>query len=168
MRCEIITFFLGITLLILFMSSCKQESDTSIDQIKMLPDIVLEQYEASIYDLSKQPSVDKTVVLFFSPDCEFCEEEIDSICNHASEFDNIRWILITDSFFEDMLKPFVRNHNLIKLEESVILIEKRHYYTELFQAFKTPSIFVYNSKNKLIHYSRAYVGIDCLMDWLTK
>lgn len=158
--------FVTLLLLSIILSGCKSKIDETVEQVKTMPEICLNEYKGGLYDLSQQPPLKKTVITFFTPDCDHCEAEIDSICNHAADFKDVRWIMITDYFYEDLLDFFLANHKLSELENSVILIEKRHQYKELFQVLTTPSTFIYNSNNKLIHYSRRAVDINNLLSWL--
>lgn len=153
--------------IIVSMLSCKHKTDLSLEEVKRMPDICLNQYgSSSLYDISQQELPGRTVLLFFSPDCEYCEEEIDSICNHSEDYSDVKWLLITDTFYEDLLESFVDSHDIRKLKDVVILMEKGAQYKSLFQITATPSMFIYNSNGKLIHYSRSYVNIDELLDWL--
>lgn len=139
---------------------------TESEQILHIPNIELNIYNGGFYSLSNYPTKRKTIVLFFSPECDLCENELQSIIENKEFFINVRWIFITQSIFVDELSTFLTRCPIKNIENSNILIENHLKYHSLYEVTGPPAMFVYDDEGQLIHSVRGSVGIDLIIEWL--
>lgn len=166
-RLFIVTFTLVLLIGILYLFHSKKHAILPESaEICTLPRIVLHSYSGNIVDIPQQITHKRTVVLFFSPDCEHCEMEIADIINNRSVFDDVQWLFITQSCQKNELDLFLTKYKVDSLSNSIILLEEWPKYEKLFEVSGPPSIFVYNEKQKLVHSYRGSVEISTLINWL--
>lgn len=139
---------------------------TESEQILQIPNIELELYHGGFYSLSNYSTKRKTIVLFFSPDCELCEKEINDIILNKELFKDVRWLFITQSILANEMRNFLTLYPLSEIENSVILLENWPKYHTMYDITGPPAMFVYDDKGRLIHSVRGSVGIDIIIEWL--
>ena len=103
--------------------------------------------------------------MFFSPDCEFCRQELKGIIDNRKSFRNVDWVFVTLSPQEE-LEEFLLEYPLQSVPEARICIEE---WPELFGALDVtapPSIFIYDAEGLLEHYKRGAVSIKTILEWL--
>lgn len=153
----------SLTLLLLL----KNERHIEQMEYSKLPNISLIEYNKNVtYNLFDFTLLNKTVVMFISPDCSHCEKEIGDIISYKEEFKDVRWLFITQSILKDELKSFLYKYPIMSIPNAVILMEDWSKYYTMFEVSAPPAIFVYNKKGELINSERGEVGIDVIREWL--
>lgn len=134
---------------------------------QFLPDISLKSYDGRMF-LSKEiePLTDRTVVIFFSPDCTLCEKEIGEIISCKDSFKDVRWLFITQEILKDELNSFLMNYPIMSIPNAVILLEDWPKYHTMFEVSGPPALFVYDKNGELIHSVRGSVSINIIKKWL--
>lgn len=159
--------FLLIVLALLGIGRYRLKANQKVDMIHKLPDISLVKYDSGKwFTLSKERGVDKTVIIFFSPDCEFCEKEIEGILSIKDEFPNVRWLFITQSIIKDELFGFFVRYPINEMNNAIILLEDYPKYFSLYDVSGPPALFVYDKNGELIEESRGAVSVRTLIKWL--
>lgn len=167
-----IVSFLIVTLitciLIIDNNSIGGKNDHSNETISSCPKLSMRQIDGSLYNSGGQTILKNTVILFFSPDCETCESEIDEIITSFSDCNQIRWLFITYSFMYDETILFLKKHPIKTLDNSFVLLDNNLSYHNLFEVRSSPAIFIYDSNEKLIELKRGPMPIKQLKKILKK
>ena len=152
--------FAGLALCYIKKDKMKQTSP-----IEIFPEITAKLYKGGVYTVPQEYKGGKTMVVFFSPECELCEEELNVILNNELPSSN-RWVFISFSFLKDELDYFLEQTPIDTLNNSVILLEDSPKYHSLFHVIGPPSLFVYNEEGELVHSSYGKVDDRTLIDWV--
>ena len=134
----------------------------------MLPEITAIAYDGHLFELDKLEKVKKTVVFFFSPECDHCEEEIKYILDKRSQFEdkNIRWIFITMDILKDELSVFLESYPINTMLNTYVLLDNSLYYHNLFEAPGSPSVYIFDKSERLVHKINGGFNSNILTQWL--
>lgn len=105
----------------------------------------------------------ETMVIYFSSECGHCKYELSQINNNIVKFKGIRIYLFTTGkdFFQ---KPVVKNWNkLYKTKNSCFGVVDKGDYENKFGSMVTPSIFIFDTSNKLIKKIHGEIKIEGLL-----
>ena len=155
------TFFLLFVLLVLF--SCKQKNVDNNPRISELPDF--ESYcsdEADLVVLNNLES-DITYVIFFSPECELCEDEIKIILDNRELCVGRKFIFITQPIMRDEMPYFLEMMPMNEIPNSVILFDSSMRFHTLFGVSSPPSTFVYDKKGQIVDSYHGFTHMDKLL-----
>ena len=142
-----------------------ERHNTAMAEIKHIPEILLTTIDGEDFYLAEVKPERKTVILFFSPDCEYCRKEIEGIISEKGVFDGIDWVFVTISPLDD-LKSFLLEYPLDSLPGAKVCIED---FPELYIALDVtapPSIFIYDANGDIEYYKRGAVSIKTILEWL--
>ena len=165
-RIILICFSLLIIGLLVFIVANKHRNKDS--KIKELPDFEIPIYGSNkLYSDINETQANYTVVIFFSPDCDYCDDEISGILNSNLSTDEVKWIFITNPMVVSELPLFLQRNPTSQLENSDILIDSSFRYHNLFGVMAPPASFVFK-KGKLQDSYLHFVSADKLIQKLTK
>ncbi|MFN8354146.1 MAG: thioredoxin fold domain-containing protein [Spirosomataceae bacterium] len=105
---------------------------------------------------SLDPSKDFYVFVWFSPTCGSCQELLKIIT--ASPHNNIQYMLVAKTISKDFFEIYANKHYQF-------FTTSRDEFLNSFGQLSTPSIFIYNKKQKLIAKLSSIVEYA---DWLQK
>lgn len=95
-------------------------------------------------NLKRKPSV----FIIFSPDCEHCQRETDSLLSHINKFKKAQIIMVTHLPYEEMIQFYkkykIANYSMITMGRDV-----KFFFPIFFRVSSFPSIFVYDKEGKL-------------------
>ena len=162
---RIIVVFLSVFICAFIVLLIRNKTNKESSPIDTFPSITAKLYKGGVYSVPIKYTEGKTVVVFFSPECEICETELSDILRNNVSSKN-RWLFITHSFLKDELDYFLERIPIDTLQNSVLLLEDTPKYHSLFNVVGPPSLFVYNKEGKLIHSSYGGVLTSTLVEWL--
>jgi peroxiredoxin len=107
---------------------------------------------------------EKTVLIYFNPDCDHCQREATQISNRKSIFNDYTVYFISiDSMHR--IEQFAKEYNLV--ENNFVFAQADNY--EVYEAVgalqSVPAIFIYN-KRRLIKRTEGEVQLEELMKYL--
>ncbi len=90
----------------------------------------------------------RTAILFFGPDCEFCQKEIEGIIKRNGECRNVQWVFITFAQPEE-LEPFLKEYPIESIPNAFLL---REDFPEMHIRFEStpPDLFIYDEQGTLM------------------
>jgi peroxiredoxin len=140
-------------------------TDSNLQKLNNLPNAVSLRLDSSKTTLAKLFKKDTAnVVLFFSPDCDHCQEEISNIRDHIDTLKDINFILVTNRP-PSMIKPFVKEYKLGKIKNFTFLSDYGNTLTRYFGFSSNPSMFIYNKQGKCVAgYNSAMVPISIIIN----
>jgi thiol-disulfide isomerase/thioredoxin len=160
----IIVTVLIIALLVFYLNSSKKEQYSGMT----LPEISAFTFDGNLFELDKLDKVKKTVVFFFSPDCDNCEDEIKEIITHKTLFEDkdIRWIFITMDIFKDELSVFLKSYPINTMSNAFVILDRRLYYHHLFEVPGAPVVFLFDKSERLSYKIVGGFNVNTIVQWL--
>jgi peroxiredoxin len=107
----------------------------------------------------------KICVVYFDPDCDYCENEISSIVKNISSFKNTEILLVSANKLQKLEN--IRDKFRLKQFQNVhILWDKDLRFESLFGRFMIPSSYIYNNDSTLLKEYHGLVDINAITKWL--
>ena len=111
----------------------------------------------------KPDTATEKMIIYFNTNCEHCKYELSQLDKNAEKFNNIKVYLFTieKDFFKK--RAFEKWGNLYKNEGITFGIVQKSKYENKFGSMITPSIYIFNSSNKLKRKIRGEIKIESLL-----
>ena len=151
--------------LAIMLSTALRKHTAQMACITQLPDTVLVTISGETLFLTNHNSDQRTVLMFFSPDCEYCRKEIMGIISNAADIKMVDWIFLTISSQDDM-DAFLKEYPLLTIPKATIVIDELAEFHRALGVTAPPSIFIYDGNGILEHYKRGAVSIKTILEWL--
>lgn len=105
-------------------------------------------------------SIDKSlIILYFSTNCQFCTDEINSISQNIDELQKVKIVLVSSEPLENIVQ-FATNFDTTNL---TFLQDKKGELRELLRVKNYPSIYVFSKEKELIKQYKGLVPINKLI-----
>jgi thioredoxin-related protein len=91
----------------------------------------------------------RTIVMFFSPDCDHCKRQTDSILADFDDFKNIEIVMATYQPFEEM-KDFNAHYRLSEHPNIKIGRDEKFFLAPFYKIRNLPYLALYDKKGKLV------------------
>lgn len=105
-----------------------------------------------------------TIIIHFSPTCDFCDEEAKIILNHYHEFEKSQ-VLFVSNHSKKSIKEFQKKHSLDIYPNIYFLQYKKNQFENIFGICKLPSIFVFDTQFRLIKEINEAVSAKTLIKY---
>lgn len=102
-------------------------------------------------DLAKKKS---TIFIIFSPDCDHCQRETDSLIKHINLFRNAQ-IVMTTYLPHDQMVKFYKDYKIAKYPQIIMGRDAKFFFPVFFKVQSLPAIYMYDKKGK---FKRSYEG----------
>lgn len=89
-----------------------------------------------------------TILVYFSPDCEHCQQETEDWIKHINQFKNAQFIYITNDPLE-RLKLFNEIYKIYQYPNMQLGRDHEFYFLREYKPTGTPYIVVYNKNKEL-------------------
>jgi peroxiredoxin len=120
------------------------------EKVSAIPEFCLPQATDSTFFCETQLASKQPVVLmYFHPECELCQSEIQQVSKKAIQMENIQWILVSNASRETV-NAFAETHGLLPIHNMRILIDTDMNLCDYLQLKSIPSCFVYNRRHRLV------------------
>ncbi len=140
--------------------------NSKLDGIRELPSIyAFTVYGDSFASNDYLDSTKRTALLFFHPECEFCQKELEGLLTNHSECRNVQWLFITLAPAE-IVEKFLVEYPLESIPDSYIL---REDWPETYKAFGVkgpPALFIYDENGKLMKRHMGATSIKTIVQEL--
>ena len=107
----------------------------------------------------------RTSILFFGPDCEFCQKEIEGILKRNGECRDVQWVFITIAQPEE-LKPFLNEYPIESTPNAFLLREDFPEMHIKFGVSAPPALFIYDEHGKLMKMHGGAIPIKTIVEEL--
>lgn len=107
-----------------------------------------------------------TLIIYFLPNCDFCEHEIADLKTNYNILTRVNVLLVT-SVSKEKLKEFMVENELGNYENFHFLTTSSKNFFQLFGSQVTPSNFVYDKNQKLAKYFKGETQTSTLLKYLT-
>lgn len=102
------------------------------------------------------------LIIYFDPDCDFCEEKAKILADYPDEFKDIQ-ILMVSSIEANRIKAFQKKFHLDQYDNIVFLTVNETQFYNQFQTLTIPTLIVYGKSGKQVEKIEAYVGVKTLI-----
>lgn len=134
--------------------------------IKQLPQIkAFTIYGESFDSLEYLDSTMRTAVLFFHPECEYCQIELKGILANHLECRNVQWLFITLASTE-IVEEFLEVYPLESIPDSYVLREEWPNIYKIFGVKGPPALFIYDETEKLMKRHMGATSIKTIVQEL--
>jgi len=89
-----------------------------------------------------------TILLYFSPDCEHCQEETEGILKNIKDFKTIQFYFIANESI-DRMRIFNSVYNISKYQNIVLAQDYTFSFTKYFKSAVPPYLLIYNRRKEL-------------------
>lgn len=108
-------------------------------------------------------STKRTVILFFHPECVFCQKELEEVIARHMECRNTQWIFITLAPLE-IVEEFLMEYPLESIPDAYLLREDWPDMYERFGVKGPPALFIYDENGKLMKRHKRAVPIKTIVE----
>jgi len=105
----------------------------------------------------------RTIVMFFSPDCEHCKHQIENILGDFKKFKDIEIVMATYQPFEDM-KVFNTHYNIDKHSNIKIGRDEKFFLPPFYKIRNLPYLALYDKKGNLVTTFEGTQKADTLLN----
>lgn len=139
------------------------KANDSAERIKTLPSFKLPTLEGKIFNsdnLEKGP----LLIVYFHPECEYCQYEISSLISNNIQSRNIKILFISNARPES-IKKFTELFD-INSKDFHILSDTSFVFTEMFGIHVIPVNILYDENLKLIKYYKGEIKTEVILNYL--
>ncbi|MDR2511670.1 MAG: peroxiredoxin family protein [Bacteroidales bacterium] len=126
-------------------------------EIVVLPHINLQSIDSTFFSLPKCHNASKTlVILFFHPNCEICQFEVEELLKSANILQEIQFVFVTLANSEEVKSFLQKNPIEEKLDARVGIDYKAEFVTK-FTPKTAPHIYIYDKNKHLKKHTNALI-----------
>jgi len=129
----------------------KAQSTTSFSEYPLPQFSILLTDSATTYTKANLPKGKQVLVVLFSPDCDHCKKEVESIKKNIKDFKNTQVIMVTSQPFSKM-KAFYREFELAKFKEITVGWDPRFFFPNYYKIKFFPFLAIYDKKYKYLKH----------------
>lgn len=127
----------------------KSKTQPNLAEVSTMPSIqLLKTDSTTIFDTKDLPSGKPTILMYFSPDCEHCHQQTNTLVANIDRLKDVQIVLMTPLSFGEM-KAFIQRFGLDKLKNLTVAYDFGYSFYKYFKAEAFPCIVVYDKDKKL-------------------
>ncbi len=111
-------------------------------------------------DLSKNK---KTLIMYFSPDCDHCKHQTDSMLASMKKFEDVQILMATYQPFEQM-QLFYKDYKIAGYSNIKMGRDTQFFFPPFYKILNLPFMVLYNNKGKLITTFEGTTPINKLLE----
>lgn len=103
------------------------------------------------YTKASLPKGKQVLVMLFSPDCDHCQKETETIKANIKEFKNTHVLMVTSQPFEKMV-GFYKDYDLAKYKGITVARDDRFFFPNYYKIKFFPFLVLYDKKDKYVKH----------------
>ena len=111
-------------------------------------DIVVLKDTLSIYNTASIKKGTPVVFFYFSPECDHCQFQTDSILTNMDSLRNVKFYFLSNDSM-NLVKEFSKSRNMDKYDNVLVGIDMKGYYLKHYTPKSTPSVAIFDKKQQL-------------------
>jgi len=135
-----------------------QKKKNKVDALKNIPAFSVKDINGNSVTNNTLPEANK-ILVYFNPDCEYCQAEMDELSKINENHQDINWIMFTDKPLIE-IKKFAEKYRLDKAENIKWCNDPKSEVYMKFAMTGIPYFLGYNAENKLVHRSTGAIKIE--------
>jgi thioredoxin-related protein len=100
-----------------------------------------------------------TVLIFFAPDCDHCQEETKKLTAKIDQLKNTQILLVTWMDF-NMVKKFYVDYKLADYSNITITRDPQYKFLQYYGVHSIPDIFVYDKNGKYLNHFKKTIPVE--------
>jgi len=145
--------------LILFSAGFAQSDNPPYQQIKKLPDFELETVNNGVYNTAKVRKNMPVIIMFFSPGCEHCLQQFESMKKRSAELKKFQIIMPTIQPIEE-LAEFNKKYQIQKYPNITTGKDANYFFPPFYQIANFPYFAFYDKNQQLITVHEGNMTVD--------
>ena len=134
--------------------------------IRYMPDIQAIELDGEEMELKQNFDPSKrTAILYFHPDCEFCQQEIKGIISRNSECRDVQWVFFTMAQPEE-ITSFLNEYPINDIPNSFLIREDWPNVYKQLSLSNPPELIVYDENGKLMFHHKGATSIKTIVEEL--
>lgn len=138
-----------------------QQKKARVKALQSIPTFSVKDINGNTITTQNLPEGNK-ILVYFSPDCEFCQSEMEALSKINNNHKNIHWIMFSSSSIKE-ISSFAQKYNLENTENISWCQDPMSKVYTKFAMKRMPYFLGYNSENKLIHRSTGAIKIEKIL-----
>lgn len=144
--------------ILIYLFSNFQKKKSKVEALKNIPTFSVKDINGNSVANNTLPEGNK-VLVYFNPECEYCQAEMDELSKINEKHQDINWIMFTDKPVIE-IKQFAQKYKLDKAENIKWCNDPKSEVYLKFAMTGIPYFLGYNSDNKLVHRSTGAIKIE--------
>lgn len=151
-------FMIGLLFYLFFNFKEKKEK---IARLENIPLFTLKAIDGSSFTSQNLKNTNK-VIIYFSPDCHFCQAEAEELNKMHKNYKNTEWIWIASEPLEQ-IKTFAEKYKLHNYQNIHWCYDDKANFYRRFQMKSVPYFLVYDKNNHLINRNSGAIKLTKLL-----
>lgn len=139
-----------------------QKKKESIKVLENIPEINLKTIDGNLLTPENLKNATK-VIVYFSPDCHFCQAEAGELYENIKKYNDIQWVWVASEPANE-IKKFAEKYHLDKNENIHWCYDENASFYRKYQMKSVPYFLVYDKNNKLIKRNSGAIKLEKLLD----
>ncbi|WP_374443495.1 TlpA family protein disulfide reductase [Epilithonimonas sp.] len=135
-----------------------QKKKQKVEALKNIPAFSVKDISGKSIRNSNLPEGNK-VLVYFNPDCEYCQAEMNELSEINDKHPDINWIMFTDKPLSE-IRAFAKKYKLDAVTNIHWCNDPKSEVYLKFSMTGIPYFLGYNSGNKLVHRSTGAIKIE--------
>ena len=144
--------------ILFYLFSNFQKKKSKVEALKNIPAFSVKDINGNSVTNNTLPEGNK-ILVYFNPDCEYCQAEIDELSKINENHKDINWIMFTDKPLIE-IKKFAEKYRLEKTKNIHWCNDPKSEVYMKFAMTGIPYFLGYNAENKLVHRSTGAIKIE--------
>ena len=153
-------FMIGVIVYLFF---TLQEKKTKIKRLENIPAFTLKTIKGDFFTSQNLKSKNRKVIVYFSPDCHFCQAEAEELSKVHKNYENTEWIWIASEPLEQ-IKVFAEKYKLDNYQNIHWCYDNKANFYRSFQMKSVPYFLVYDENNRLINRNSGAIKLTKLLE----
>jgi thioredoxin-related protein len=100
-----------------------------------------------------------TVLIFFAPDCDHCQEETKKLTEKMDQLKNVQILMVSWMDF-GMVKKFYSDHKLADYSNITVTRDPEYNFLKYYGVHSIPDIFVYDKNGKYLGHFKKTIPVE--------
>ncbi|HUR67500.1 MAG TPA: hypothetical protein VMZ03_14200 [Chitinophagaceae bacterium] len=114
------------------------------------------------YQKDDLPKKTPVMMLYFNPECDHCQKQIEEIVNNIERFRNIHIVMAASQHF-DKMKVFIERYHLAAYKNIVMGFDRDLFLMHFYQVHNFPFLAFYNKWKELISVADGGLVVDKIL-----
>ena len=148
--------------LVLFNVSFGQSENPPYKQNKKLPDFEIETVSKGKFTTAKIAKNKPVIIMFFSPGCDHCIQQFESMKKRIAEFKNHQIVMVTIQPIEEVA-AFDKKYQLKKYPNITTGRDANYFFPPFYEISNFPYLAFYDKTQKLITTFEGNMTVDDML-----
>ncbi len=135
-----------------------QKKKQKVEALKSIPAFSVQDIHGKSVTNTNLPEGNK-VFVYFNPECEYCQAEMDELSEISQKHPDIKWIMFTDKPLSE-IRAFAQRYKLDNAENIRWCNDPKSEVYLKFSMTGIPYFLGYNYQNKLVHRSTGAIKVE--------